>query len=101
MLYLIKAKFDYKKSRGFYRLLQDRTIQKQQPDGPEIVGCMHKATIDADGHIRWTELYFCPVPLQHERRTVYDKFFMVMEIEPISKSKIFEGNSFIRKLAEY
>jgi len=99
MIYQVKAKFNYDKAQEFYQKLTDGTIEKQRPDGPEIVSSMNRATIDDNGNINWTELCFCPTPLQHERATVYDTYFNDMKTEPISDHKIIEGSSFIEKLA--
>ena len=99
MIYQVKAKFNYDKAQEFYQKLTDGTIEKQRPDGPEIVSSMNRATIDDNGNINWTELCFCPTPLQHERETVYDTYFNDMRTVSVSDHKIIEGSSFIEKLA--
>lgn len=99
MIYQVKAKFNYDKAREFYQKLLNGTIEKQRPDGAEIVSSMKRATIDDNGDINWTELCYCPTPLQHERATVYDTYFTEMKTEAISNYKTFEGSSFMEKLA--
>lgn len=62
---------------------------------------MNRATIDNNGDINWTELCFCPTPLQHERATVYDTYFTDMKTELILNPKIIEGSSFMEKLSKF
>jgi len=100
MIYKVKAKFNYDKAKEFHKKLTDGTIQKQKPDGYEIVNAMNRATIDDDGYVNWTELCYCPKPLMHERATIYDKFFTGMETEPIEDYKTFEGKSFMEELSQ-
>ncbi len=99
MIYKVKAKFNYDKAHEFYQKLIDGTIEKQRPDGPEIVSSMKRATVDDQGYTHWTELCFCPTPLQHERATVYDYYFTEMHTAPIQQHKEMEGESFIKKLS--
>jgi len=101
MIYQVKAKFNYDKAQEFYRKLADGAIDKQRPDGSEIVDSMNRATIDNNGDINWTELCFCPTPLQHERATVYDTYFTDMKTELILNPKIIEGSSFMEKLSKF
>ena len=81
MLYMVKARFNKSKSKEFYKKLTDGTIQKQRPDGPEIIASMNRAIIDSSGLVKWTETCYCPTPLQHERSTVYDNYFTDMASE--------------------
>lgn len=99
MVYRVKAKFNYDKAKEFYQKLLNGIIEKQQPDGAEIVSSMNRAIIDENGDINWTELCFCPTPLQHERATVYDKYFTDMKTETILNNKIIAGRSFLEKLS--
>ena len=99
MIYKVKAKFNYDKAKEFHQKLTDGTIEKQKPDGYEIVNAMNRATIDDDGYVNWTELCYCPSPLMHERATVYDKFFTDMETEEIKDYKTFEGKSFMKHIS--
>ncbi len=98
MIYKVKEKFNYDKAKEFHQKLTDGTILKQQPDGPEMVDSMNRATIDDKGDVNWTELCYCPTPLMHERATVFDKFFIDIKTEPIEDYKTFEGKSFMEKL---
>ena len=47
--------------------LTDGSIEKQKPDGKEIVASMQRAVIDDEDFVRWSEVCYCPTPLQHER----------------------------------
>ena len=101
MIYEVKAKFNYDKAREFHQKLTDSTIEKQRPDGPEIVSSMNRATIDDKGYINWTEMCFCATPLQHERATVYDSFFTEMKTVPIPEHRETKGKSFMKMLTEF
>lgn len=101
MIYKVRAKFNDEKAKEFHQRLTDGTIQKQQPDGPEIVNSMNRATIDDEGYVNWTELCYCPSPLMHERATVYNKYFADMKTELIEDHKTFEGKSFMDHLTNY
>ena len=37
MIYKVKAKFNFDKAKEFHKKLTDGTIQKQKPDGPEML----------------------------------------------------------------
>jgi len=100
MIYKVKAKFNFDKAKEFHQRLTDGTIKKQQPDGPEMVDSMNRATIDDEGSVNWTELCYCPTPLKHERATVYDQYFTDMETESIEGYKTFEGKSFMEHLSK-
>ena len=99
MIYQVKAKFNYDVAEEFYHKLMDGTISKQKPDGSEIVRAMNSAIIDQNGYINWTEKCFCPIPLMHERKTVYDFYFTTLKTKVISKHKILEGVNFVDKLS--
>jgi len=100
MIYKVKAKFNHKKAKEFYKKLTDGTIEKQRPDGPEIVASMHRATIDEAGLINWTETCYCPSPLHHERGTVYDHYFSDLKTEEVENHQNFEGKSFIEHISK-
>ena len=99
MIYKVSAKFNYLKAKEFHTKLTDGTVQSQRPDGAEIIAAMNRATLDAEGHINWTEMCFCPSPLMHERATVYDAYFTDMKTESTKTHEVFEGKSFIEKLS--
>jgi len=99
MIYQVKAKFNYDKAREFYRKITDGTVADQEPDGQEIVNSMNRATTDDSGEVSWTELCFCPTPLQHERTTLYDNYFTDMKIEPVSNHRTIGGRSFMASIS--
>ena len=99
MIYKVKAKFNFDKSKEFHQKLTDGTIQNQRPDGSEIIDSMNRATIDDEGYVNWTELCYCPSPLMHERSTVLDQYFTEMETEQIEDYKTFEGKSFMKHIS--
>lgn len=101
MIYKVQATFNFDKAEEFHQKLTDGTIQKQRPDGPEMVNAMNRATIDHNGDVNWTELCYCPTPLKHERATVYDNYFTDLKTEPIEEYKTFEGISFMAKLSTF
>jgi hypothetical protein len=76
----------------------DGSIQRQKPDGEEICASMERARITGPGLVEWTELCFCPTPLQHERATVYDRFFTELSTVEINKPVHFEGEPFVELL---
>jgi hypothetical protein len=98
MLYRIRAKPISSKLKTFNLALRDGTIQRQTPDGQEIVASMKRAIIDGD-EVQWYERCFCNPPLAHERSTVYDRYFIDMQIEPVDSVSALHGESFWKKLA--
>ena len=98
MIYSVKAKFDESKMPEFYQKLTDGTIEKQKPDGKEIISSMKRAKILSDNEVVWSETCYCNSPLKHERETVYDKYFFDIKTEPIKEYKEFEGESFMKYL---
>jgi len=99
MIYKVQAKFNKSKAKEFYQKLTNGSIEKRKPDGPEIVASMHRATMDPSGLVRWTELCYCPMPLKHERATVYDNYFTEMTTEVTVNHENFEGDSFIESIS--
>ncbi len=98
MHYTVTARFNPKTAAEFHRLLTDGTIESQKPDGKEIVASMKRAKIDDSGIVRWSEVCYCPTPLEHERATVYDRFFSDIETEEIEDYVEFEGDEFMNYL---
>jgi len=98
MHYAVTARFKQETAAEFHRLLRNDTIEAQKPDGGEIVASMQRAVIDDDGVVRWSEKCYCPTPLQHERATVYDRFFTETETEEIDDYVEFEGQPFLEFL---
>jgi hypothetical protein len=101
MIYSIKARIIEEKMKEFFQMLNDGTIEKQKPDGAEILNSMKRAKITEPGVIEWSEMCFCSPPLDHERQTVYDKFFSDMEIKIIDDYTEFEGKSFFDYLKDF
>jgi hypothetical protein len=101
MIYQVKAKFDFNKSKQFYQALTDGTIGNQRPEGYEIVNSMNRARIDGNGDINWTELCYCPTPLQHERATVYDAYFTNIQTQTIPDHIPMMGSSFIEAISQF
>ena len=99
MIYAVRAKLVAEKSEAFYRRLTDGTIERQRPDGSEIVSSMERARIAEDGFVRWTETCFCPTPLKHERETVLDRYFSNIEPEAVDAHFNFDGESLMDYLA--
>jgi hypothetical protein len=77
----------------FWDLLNNGTVETQEPDGREIVSSMRRAVMNGD-RVEWHETCYCSPPLRHERATVYDQFFGDMEIEPLVSTAPPEGESF-------
>lgn len=98
MIYSIKARFIEEKLKEIFQILNDGTIEKQKSDGTEILSSMKRARITEPGVIQWSEMCFCSPPLDHERQTVYNKFFSNMEIKTIDDYEKFEGKSFLNYL---
>ena len=94
MLYRIRAKIIEEKTAEFLKKLTDGSIEKQKPDGQEIVASMQRAKIIAPGVIEWSEICYCPTPLAHERATVYDHFLSEIQTEEISSEADIKGDSF-------
>jgi hypothetical protein len=99
MLYLVKARLKATEMTKLWGLLNDGTIEAQQPDGSEIVASMRRALINGD-KVEWQETCYCNPPLRHERATVYDQFFTNVEALPLVGSKSLKGDSFWRYLED-
>ncbi len=99
MYYTITARFKVETAAEFFRRLTDGTIENQKPDGKEIVASMRRAKIDHEGVVRWSEVCYCPTPLQHEKKTVYDHFFDAVETNEAEDYVDFEGEDFMQDLA--
>ena len=99
MIYKVQARFIDSKAKEFCKKLTDGTIEKQRPDGTEIIASMNRAKIDSNGLINWTETCYCPSPLMHERATVYDNYFNDIKTEIIEDHEDFEGNSFMESIS--
>ena len=97
MHYRVRAQFREPTAAAFRQALRD-TIPKQEPDGQEIADSMGRAVVTADGTIEWSEVCYCPTPLQHERSTVYDCYFDDLTTETVEGYETHEGAPFLAHL---
>lgn len=97
-IYRVSARFDFNKAEPFFEELTDGTIAEQKPDGREIVASMQRAAVGEDDRVRWTEKCYCDPPLNHERTTVYDRYFTDMQIEQIDDYEKSPGDPFWARL---
>ena len=93
MKYAVTAKPRTEKLSMLWTLLNDGTVEDQEPDGKEIVASMKRAVI-VDGTAKWYQTCYCSPPLRHERSTVYDQFFTSMEIKPFKNLSPLGGARF-------
>ena len=98
MFYIVTAHFKSETAAEFHRKLTDGTIASQKPDGSEIVESMRRATVGEEGLIRWSEVCYCPTPLEHERATVYDDHFEEIQTELVDGYVEFAGEPFMEHL---
>lgn len=99
MRYAVTAQPRKDKLSRFWTILNDGTIESQEPDGKEIVASMKRAVI-IDGRAKWDETCYCNPPLRDERSTVYDQFFTGMEVKPITSLAPLGGVRFWDHLQE-
>jgi hypothetical protein len=100
MYYRVRARLRPGVAAELYRILTDGSVAEQRPDGREIVASMRRA-VSVGEEVHWTETCYCPTPLQHERATVYDRFFTEMVAEPAAEgTRPPEGVSFWAHLRE-
>lgn len=92
-LYLVKAQPIVTEMPRLWTLLNDGTIEAQEPDGREILASMRRAVMN-HGKVEWHETCYCSPPLSHERATVYDEFFFDMEIGPLVATAPPKGEGF-------
>ena len=94
MYYQVTAKFHKEQLAEFFQKLNDGTIEKQKPDGVEILNSMKRAIIKEDESLEWFETCFCAIPLKHERETVYDTYFYKMKTTLVEEDEELQGNLF-------
>jgi hypothetical protein len=99
MFYEVTARPIESAMAEFHEKLTDGTIERQKPDGEEIVESMQRARVSGSGEVRWSEQCFCPTPLAHERATVYDRYFTGLRTEIVEDYAEFEGEPFMDLLA--
>ena len=93
MLYIVKARPIVTEMHRLWTLLNDGTIEAQEPDGREILASMRRAVLK-DGRVEWHETCCCSPPLRHEKATVYDQFFADMEVGRPASAASPEGEGF-------
>ncbi len=93
MRYRVMAQPRIGELASFWAALNDSTIERQEPDGEEIVASMKRAVMTWNG-VEWDETCYCTPPLRHERSTVYDQFFEDMKVEPLTSPLHLHGGSF-------
>ncbi len=98
MYYAVTAHFKPETAAELLRKVTDGTIESQKPDGREIVSSMKRAVIDEEGVVQWSEVCYCPTPLQHERATVYDHHFTDLQTKEVEDYVEFEGVPFMEFL---
>lgn len=98
MIYHVRAKFRVDTASAFLAKLTDGTIDKQRPDGPELVASMKRAVVNVEDEVEWTELCYCKPPLAHERTTVLDSHFDDIRTKPIEAHTQLEGLPFMDHL---
>ena len=100
MIYHVQANFREGTAQSLLAKLTDGTIQKQRPDGAELVASMNRAVVNEAGKVEWSEMCFCPSPLTHERTTVLDHHFDDITTDPIDGHAAYRGRPFMEFLAE-
>ncbi len=100
MIYRVRARFRTETAPSFLTKLADGTVERQIPDGHEIAGSMRRAVLNDAGEIEWSELCFCPSPLEHERATVLDDHFDNITTEVISSQQRYKGVPFMEYLKQ-
>ena len=95
MFYKVRARLKKDGATELQRRLLDGVIGRQQPDGQEIVDSMQRAVVTNSGDVEWSEACYCETPLQHERSTVYDRFFDGLTTEPVDGYQSHDGRPFL------
>ena len=98
MFYRVTARLKKGMAGSLKQALFDDTIRHQKPDGQEIVDSMERAIVSHDGVVEWSEVCYCDPPLQHERHTVFDRYFDEISIEPVDSYQQHTGNSVVKRV---
>ena len=98
MIYRVIARFKTDTATELRRRLDDGSIAAQQPDGQEMVDSLHRAIVQDNGQVIWSEQCFCPSPLAHERATILDHYFNDIVTQPIEDYQEYEGRPFLEYL---
>ena len=99
MHYTVQARLIPGTAADFLRKLTDGTVAAQKPYGKEVVASMKRAVIDKEGVVRWSEVCYCPTPLEQERANVYDRHFTDIETQEVEDYVQFDGADFLEYLA--
>ena len=99
MYYTVRARLIPNAAAELHRKLTDGSVERQKPDGKEIVASKDRAKIDSAGVVRWSEACYCPTPLEHECQTVYDRHFTELETQEVEGYVEYEGRPFMEYLA--
>ena len=99
MHFVVTARLLPDTASDLLKKLTDGTIEGQKPDGREIVASMKRAKVDEHGIVHWSEVCYCPTPLEHERETVYDLHFTDLTTEEVDGHTEFEGVPLMEHLA--
>lgn len=100
MFYRVTARLKKGMAGSLKQALFDDTIRHQKPDGQEIVDSMERAIVSHDGVVEWSEVCYCDPPLQHERHTVFDRYFDEISIKPVDSYQQHTGRRFMSYLQE-
>lgn len=100
MIYSVRARPKTAELSRLWTLLNDGTVEKQEPDGREILASMKRALLKG-GIVEWHETCFCNPPLDHERKTIYNQFFTEMDIRPQANTIVSGGDPFWQYLREH
>jgi hypothetical protein len=100
MFYWVRARLKKEAAAEFLGKLLDGRIADQRPDGSEIVDSMKRAVVSDSGDIEWSEVCYCPTPLAHERRTVYDHHLDDLTTEVVDGYQEQTGRPFMEYLEE-
>ena len=100
MFYTVRARLKKDAAADFLRKLLDGAIAAQSPDGQEIADSMKRAVVTESGDIEWSEVCYCPTPLAHERKTVYEHHFDDMTTEVVDGYQQHAGRPFMDYLEE-
>ncbi len=73
--------------------IADGSIQRQHPDGAEIMASMARAVLTDDGRVQLTETCYCQTPLWHERTSVLDAHFDDISATPVPHHLSLKGDS--------
>ena len=99
MRYTVRARLIPGTAADLLRKLTDGTVARQKPYGREVVASMERAVIDDEGVVRWSEVCYCPTPLEQERANVYDQHFTAIETQEVEDYVQFEGEALMEYLS--